>query len=422
MTRQCVILVGGVGTRLGTLTERTPKPLLPVGGRPFLDYLLLEAARFGFDRIILLAGYLGGQFADGFAGVRRLAGRDVVIQVVVEPEPAGTGGALEFLRDFADDSFLLMNGDSWFDLDLRAFATTAQGDDALVSMALRQTVDTSRFGLVELEGRRVARFLPRGAAANAGLINAGVYFMRRAMLDQIPPRPCSLEADVFPALAAAGLLAGVIEQGFFIDIGVPADYAAADSLIASQRRRPAVFFDRDGVLNEDRGYTHRPEDLRWLRGAREAIKRVNACGGYAFVVTNQAGVARGFYGESDIERFHAEMNWQLMEIGAHVDEYVYCPYHPKGAIAEYRRDADCRKPKPGMILELMARWPIELQRSLLIGDKDIDLAAAAAVGLPATLYRGGSLDELVALAAHAFAQEVSQATDLRVPRGHTRNS
>ena len=103
MLRQCVILVGGIGTQLGALAARTPKPLLPVDGRPFLDYLILEAARFGFDRIVLLAGYLGGQVGERFAGKRRLAGRNVEISVVIEPAPAGTGGALStFLKDVAD--------------------------------------------------------------------------------------------------------------------------------------------------------------------------------------------------------------------------------------------------------------------------------------------------------------------------------
>ncbi len=407
MLRQCVILVGGMGTRLGALTQHTPKPLLPVAGRPFLDYLLLEAARFGFDRIVLLAGHLGGQVVDEFSGVRRMAGRDVEIKVVVEPEPAGTGGALEFLRDVADDAFLLMNGDSWFDLDLRAFASAGVADYAWVSMALRSTTDTARFGIVELEDRRVVRFLPRGAVAASGLINAGVYLVRRALLDRIPSRPCSLEADIFPALVAQRRLMGVPEQGFFIDIGVPDDYAAADRLIAEHRRRPAVFLDRDGVLNEDLGYTYRPEDLRWLPGAREAVKQLNASGSYVFVVTNQAGVARGLYGENDVKRFHAQMDRELAEIGAHIDEYIYCPYHPDGSVATYRRDSACRKPEPGMIVELMGRWPLDLDRSFLVGDKETDLAAAAAAGLPGVLYRDGALNELVAVSALRTRREAS---------------
>ena len=395
MTRQCVILVGGLGSRLGDLTRATPKPLLPVAGRPFLDHLLSEAARFGFDRIVLLAGHLGGQIVQGFAGLRRLAGREVEIQVVVEPAPAGTGGALAFLSERANEDFLLMNGDSWFDLDLRAFAVDAAAVDADVVMALRQSADTARFGIVELTNGRVSRFLPRGAAATQGLINAGVYFVRRALLDRVPRHPCSLEADLFPALAAQGRLAGLPRDGFFIDIGVPDDYAAADRLVGERRRRPAVFFDRDGVLNWDLGYTHRPEDLSWLPGAREAVKRVNEAGRYAFVVTNQAGVAHGLYGVREVELFHAEMDRQLAEIGAHIDEYVHSPYHPDGVVPEFARDSECRKPSPGMILALMRNWPVDAEQSFLVGDKPSDLEAAAAAGLRSAAYRGGALDETI---------------------------
>ena len=122
MISQCVILVGGLGTRLGALTRTTPKPLLPVNGEPFLDLLIRRAVRFGFTDIVLLAGYLGDQVLARYAGARRIAGRDVQVRVVVEREPAGTGGALRYLDGIADDYFLLMNGDSWLDMDLRAFA------------------------------------------------------------------------------------------------------------------------------------------------------------------------------------------------------------------------------------------------------------------------------------------------------------
>ena len=121
MIRQCVILAGGLGTRLGALTQQVPKPLLPVGDRPFLDHLLLEAARHGFTRIVLLAGHLGEQVAERYAGTHRIAGREVTVTVTIEPEPAGTGGALAQLRGIAEDAFLLLNGDSWFDIDLRAW-------------------------------------------------------------------------------------------------------------------------------------------------------------------------------------------------------------------------------------------------------------------------------------------------------------
>jgi D-glycero-D-manno-heptose 1,7-bisphosphate phosphatase len=159
--------------------------------------------------------------------------------------------------------------------------------------------------------------------------------------------------------------------------------------------RPAAFFDRDGVLNIDDGYVHKPEDLRWNDGAIAAVKALNDAGWYVFVVTNQAGVGHGLYFEADVESFHACMDRALAEQGAHIDEYVYCPFHPDAKLEAYRRESSHRKPQPGMILDLMARWPVDAARSFLVGDRDSDLQAAAAASIDAYLYSGGDLYALV---------------------------
>jgi D-glycero-D-manno-heptose 1,7-bisphosphate phosphatase len=161
-------------------------------------------------------------------------------------------------------------------------------------------------------------------------------------------------------------------------------------------RRPAVFFDRDGVLNVDTGFTHRPEDLRWSEGAIAAVKAVNQAGWYAFVVTNQAGVGHGHYSEFDVDRFHRHMDAVLAGHGAHIDEFIYCPFHPEAKLQAYRKDSPHRKPRPGMILDILARWPVEIDRSFLIGDRQSDLDAARAASIHAYLYEGGDLHRLVA--------------------------
>ena len=164
-----------------------------------------------------------------------------------------------------------------------------------------------------------------------------------------------------------------------------------------RQRRGAVIFDRDGVLNEEVGYAYRPSQIRWVEGAMAAVKAVNAAGLFAFVATNQSGVARGYYCESDVVALHDWMNAELgREAGAHIDAFVYCPFHPEAKIEAYRRDASCRKPQPGMILELLDRFPVDPQRTLMIGDKDSDLAAARAAGVKGLLFEGGSV--LAALA------------------------
>ena len=159
--------------------------------------------------------------------------------------------------------------------------------------------------------------------------------------------------------------------------------------------RGAVIFDRDGVLNEDVAYAHRPEQIRWVEGAIEAVRTVNELGLFAFVATNQAGVAHGYYGEAEIEALHAWMSAELAKHGARIDAFVYSPYHPEGAVEAYRRDTDCRKPKPGMILDLARCWPVQMQRSFLIGDKPSDLQAAEAAGMRGYLFPGGDLSLFV---------------------------
>lgn len=155
--------------------------------------------------------------------------------------------------------------------------------------------------------------------------------------------------------------------------------------------RPALFFDRDGVLNVDTGYAHRPEALRWVDGAMQAVRLCNEASWYVFVVTNQSGVARGYFTEADVRAFHERMQADLGRRGAHVDAFVYCPHHPGGAVRALAVDCACRKPKPGMLLELLARWPVDAARSLLIGDSPRDLEAAAAAGVRGALFRGGDL-------------------------------
>jgi D-glycero-D-manno-heptose 1,7-bisphosphate phosphatase len=395
MISQCVILVGGLGTRLGDLTRETPKPLLPVAGKPFLDHLIHRAARFGFTDIVLLAGYLGNQVLDRYAGARRIAGRDVVTRVVVESEPAGTGGALTYLAGIADESFVLMNGDSWIDMDLRVFAEWNNHEAALAKIALRRLDATGRYGAVSLENGRVTVFAPEAANGASCLINAGVYLIKRSLLAEVSRKPCSLERDIFSRLASKGILFGEVLDGMFIDIGVPSDYESADAAIGQNLRRPAVFFDRDNVLNHDEGYTFRPDDLKWNEGAIAAVRAVNDAGCYAFVVSNQSGVGHGYYSERDVELFHRRMDIELAVAGAHIDEYSFCPFLPEAKLEAYRQASPRRKPEPGMILDLMSEYPVIKEKSFLIGDKMIDMQAARAAGIRGYQYLNGDLHRLV---------------------------
>jgi D-glycero-D-manno-heptose 1,7-bisphosphate phosphatase len=162
-------------------------------------------------------------------------------------------------------------------------------------------------------------------------------------------------------------------------------------------RRPAAFLDRDGVLNVDHGYAHRPEQLEWTSGAPEAVRLLNDAGYYVLVVTNQSGIARGYYDDASVKSFHAHMQDDLSAHGAHIDAFYYCPHHPEGIIKSLAIHCRCRKPGPGMLEQAAREWPIDLAASFLIGDKSDDIAAAAAFNIHAIKFdsRVDSLMDLV---------------------------
>jgi D,D-heptose 1,7-bisphosphate phosphatase len=166
---------------------------------------------------------------------------------------------------------------------------------------------------------------------------------------------------------------------------------AANAERLSRPRRPAVFLDRDGVINVDHGYVSSRADFKWIPGAIEAIKALNEAGYYVFVATNQSGIARGLYTEREMQDLHDYISGELASSGAHIDDWRHCPFHPEGTIAEFKRTTDWRKPGAGMILDLMQAWPIDPARSVLIGDKESDIAAARAAGVRGLLFTGGDL-------------------------------
>ena len=174
--------------------------------------------------------------------------------------------------------------------------------------------------------------------------------------------------------------------------------AGGSRIVSGERVRPAAFFDRDGVLNHDTGYVSRPEHFHWREGAIAAIRELNQSGYLVFVVTNQAGVAHGYFDEPAVRALHHWMADNLSRQNAHIDAFYYCPHHPEGRRTEYAIACECRKPKPGLLLAALRDWQVDAKSSFLIGDKDSDVAAANAAGIRALLWRGGDLRDAVALA------------------------
>ncbi len=387
MIDQAVILAGGLGSRLGELTQQMPKPLLPVAGRPFLEYVVWNLSRFGINRFLFSVGYRADQIIEHFGDGSRFG---ISTDYVVEQQPLNTGGALLFAGDKLQKTFLVANGDTLFDLNYLDLALLLRQNSTLGGLALRHLPETRQYGEVRVADQLITEFSEK-TGHGPGLVNGGVYVMQRQILDQIPRQNASLERDLFPLLVAKQELAGKPYHGFFIDIGVPESLLQAHSVLPPWKRRAAVFLDRDGVLNVDRGYVHNREEFAWLEGAPAAVKWLNDHGYLVIVVTNQAGIARGYYSEKEFLSFTGWINKQLQMDGAHLDATYYCPHHPFEGRGVYKRTCECRKPASGLIRRALAEWDIDLQRSLMIGNNESDLLAAQDVGLLASLFEGGDL-------------------------------
>ncbi len=223
-----------MGTRLRAVVADRPKVLAPVGGRPFLTYLLDQIASAGIERVVLSTGYLAEQFGE-VIGDRY---RDMQIVYAHEEQPLGTGGAIRFACGFAEaDQLLVMNGDSYCDADLSEYIDWHIDGQHDVSLMLAKVSDTSRYGTVEVDDReRITAFVEKRTEHAAGYINAGVYLIRRAMLEQFPSGPSSMERDVFPAWLEQGLLRGWVTDSEFIDIGIPSDYERSHAFMARVRQ------------------------------------------------------------------------------------------------------------------------------------------------------------------------------------------
>jgi NDP-sugar pyrophosphorylase family protein len=236
--RQACILVGGKGTRLGDLTRSTPKPLIEIGDQAvFLDIVLAQLARQAFDDIVLLAGHLGDVVRARYDGRSFGTAR---IRVIVEPEPLGTAGALVAARDTIAPRFLLVNGDTFFDIDLRALCAHSDRTDCEALIALHRVPDASRYGSVALQGDRIVSFVEKKPTAGPALINGGISVLRAGIIDRIHALPCSMEAAIFPALAAERRLYGRECEGYFIDIGLPETLEQARRELAALARRAAA--------------------------------------------------------------------------------------------------------------------------------------------------------------------------------------
>jgi histidinol-phosphate phosphatase family domain/HAD-superfamily hydrolase, subfamily IIIA len=387
--RDALILDNWLDHRLGEPWRTKPKSMVSVADAPLLEHLVWNLWRHGIRRVRFSVGCSAAVVRQHFGDGSRFG---VEATYASKEDELGSGGALRIAApDMGCDEFLVLDSDTLFDCNYHILGLVLDEPDVLAALALGTTDVVARYGRVGIVSDRVTGFEEKHVSTVDDLVKGGVCAVRAEVAALLPPGVSSLERDLFPRLAADGRLAEVPCSGHFTDHGRRDSLRKTVETGYSFRRRPAVFLDRDGVLNEDRGWVHTAEKWRWMPGAREAVRWLNDAGYLVVVVTNQAGIGRGYYTQHEFDTFTRWIDERLAERGAHVDAWYHCPHHPTEAIGDLRVACACRKPKPGMLLEAIGDWEIDIEDSVMVGDADKDLEAAAAAGVRAVRYSGGDL-------------------------------
>lgn len=374
--REAIVLAGGFGTRLAHVVPDVCKPMAPVAGRPFLRFIMDQLAAAGFDRVVVADGYRREQI-EGFFGSSY---RGMAIEYSPEETPLLTGGAVKRALSRCESNWVfVLNGDTWLDVDFAAMEATACDAPVGVSsvIAVKRMRDFERYGTVDVDACGSLTAFHEKRPCEEGLINAGVYLLRRDALDDMPEK-FSLESDYFERVVGDGELRAVECAGGFIDIGVPGDYELAQTMLAPLARPwKLAMFDRDGTINVDTGHLHEPEKLELISSTVDIMRGYTDDPDFkVVVVTNQAGIAKGLYTEADMRRLHRYMANRLEQLGIHVDAWYFCPHHP-----DYTGPCECRKPAPGMLLAAMRDFDADSVECFMYGDKPSDETAAIAAGV-----------------------------------------
>lgn len=360
-----VILAGGKGTRIKKYLHNKPKPMVKFNEIYFLQYLINIFSKYPINKIFILVGYKSDII---FKNFHNKTFNFTKVVCVKEKKLMGTGGALLSLKKKKIKDFILINGDTVFDIDLADFIKSFK-KKKLGSVALApNSKNINNYKLNNLEIKNNILCYKK----NSKLMNGGVYFFKRRILNLIPNKPCSLEEDVFPNIIKKKLLTGKIYKNFFLDIGTPKYFNVSAKRLKDYFSRPAAFLDRDGVINHDSGYVYKKKDFRFRKGVIKGLKYLIKKKYYIFIVTNQAGIAKGIYNENDFKKLHLYLKRNLSKKNIYFNDVQYCPYHPKGKIKIYRKKSSLRKPGNQMVKNILKIWLVNKRKSFMIGDKNSD--------------------------------------------------
>ncbi len=422
-----VIIAGGKGTRLKDIARDIPKPMVPLNGKPLIEYQLLLAKRYGFTDITILTGHLGEQIQEHF---KDGSSRGLNITYFQEKTPLGTAGALKEISLLLKEDFFVFYGDTAMDIDLPAMVRFHKEHKALGTLFLHPNDHPYDSDLVEIDQHNkitAVHSKPHKAGFYRNLVNAALYILNPEILSFIPQGKSSdFGKDIFPAvLRAQKTLNGYVSAEYIKDMGTPERYKAVSEALVSgkiarsnkQNKRPAIFLDRDGVLNKDTDLLCKAEDLELLPNVPDAVKKINLSGYLAIVITNQPIIAKNLATLEELARIHNKLETLLGEKGAYVDAIYFCPHHPERGFpeerVEYKIDCDCRKPKPGMLLQAARDFNIDLTRSYLIGDREPDILAGKNAGLKQTILVKSNVVEFIpeTTAADLKLEDLNLAVD-----------
>jgi mannose-1-phosphate guanylyltransferase / phosphomannomutase len=383
-----VIIAGGQGTRIASVNAEIPKAMIPINGKPILEYQVEMAKKYGYTDFLFIIGYMGNQIESYFGNGEKWG---VTIAYYKEEIPLGTAGAFGFLKDQFKENFFVFYGDTVMDINMKAMLDyhCSKKSDATLLVHPNDHPYDSDIVDIDKEGK-VLHFYnkphPKGFSSR-NMVNAALFIFSPKVLNYIETGVKShIEKHVLPRCLENELnLYGYVSFEYIKDMGTPDRYYSVCEDVVSGKvarlnrkyARSAVFLDRDGVVTKEVDLLHRQDQLELIEGAAEAIKYINHKGYLTIIVTNQPVIARNLCSIKELEAIHAKLETLLGAEHAYLNAIYYCPHHPDAGYPEERKEykikCSCRKPAPGMLLQAASDWNIDLNESYMIGDRDSDV-------------------------------------------------
>lgn len=410
-----VIMAGGKGTRIASIAEDIPKPMIKINGKPVLEHEIDCLRKQGLTDIILTVGHLGKAIIDYFGDGSKISpftrcNFGVNIEYYIEQEPLGNAGALFKIKDKLTEDFLLLNADIIFDIDFHRFIRFHKKHGASVTLFTHPNNHPYDSGLIIAdENSKVKKWLTKEDERPKyykNRVNAGLHVINPSVLQMgTIMSQIDLDRHILKPLAGSGKLFCYDSPEYVKDMGTPERYLSVSKDLDSgivkqknlQRKQKAIFIDRDGTINKYVGFLRNIDKFELLDNVSEAIRKINTTEYLAIVVTNQPVIARGEVSFEDIETIHRKMETLLGQAGAYLDAVYYCPHHPnkgyKGERMELKIDCNCRKPKPGLLLKAADDFNIDLKNSWMIGDSENDIKAGKAAGCRTVLIGEGDYEQ-----------------------------